>query len=955
MPLNDGVVVKIVGDASQVQPAVEQAGGSIEGLQPIVEQLTAQISALTAKMSEGFMAGATGAKTLAAGLEETKLAASHAGTSIGEMSERIRLGGLSFGIFEKAFLPLVAGMAALFAVDKIAHWAESLGEAAEKTEQLAAKMGMTVSQVQALSGAATMSGTNIDVLAKGLGLMDNKAVTAAGHSSTTAKAFEAMGISANDGSTNMERLLTVADKFQGMADGPTKAALAMQLFGRSGREMIPFLNQGGEAIQQLMEKTKELGGVNEAAVEQGARLASSVNESKVAWEGLKQTLTQAFGPVLTELVDGFTALVESMHESYEAGGGVKIIFDAITEVVQGFGEIIRSIALAFSSFFSNTKSQGVDWGAVIKTVIDGIVTAFKTVIAMAVFVADGFVAVFHLMKGAAEAFLEGFTEVTGGIRIVATGLGEFMKVVGKVCYDALHLDWGSIKGDWESGMEQVRQAVDAKTKQIVGEVDDMKNKVKTDFADMMNTGKSFDSFYDQLMKPGAAPKHDNFKFKFGGGAGDAPDITNPAKEKKQPKGKDDIVAQWKQQLSDMLLDEQNWGADEAQLSLQFWESKLALTKKGSKDELQVRREINQQKLALFKEEEASELASIKQRETLQLEASKTEIEIDKMTLQSKLETIDEEEKRGQISATKAIALRNDVNRQLYALDQQDENQEYQAHLKALNDELALEHLKPAARDQINRQIEVLEKQHLDRMAILNQQFDAKVKADSDKLRDQQIADVKKATDAYTQDIAKMATLQTSFISGVKSLWGDLQQTIAGILDKILQKFVLNEAIKLGFIKTDAASTVAAKIGEAGAGGVASMAAAPFPINLTAPAFGASMAALAASYGSVAGFDVGAWNLSKDQLAVVHAGEMIIPPGLAGGMRGLFETVGNDNYRAPVNDDSSFSGGDTHLHFNGPIIGSRHAMEQWAKQNRHLFGAGTREFVRQGGNVGKYRR
>jgi hypothetical protein len=148
-----------------------------------------------------------------------------------------------------------------------------------------------------------------------------------------------MGIDARDGSTNMERLLKIADKFHDMADGPTKVALSMQLLGRSGKEAIPFLNQGSAAIQQLMDKSKELGAVNEAAVEQGARLASSVNESKVAWEGLKQTLTQAFGPLMTELVDGFSALVKSMHDSYESGGLVKIIFDAIGEVVRGLGEI----------------------------------------------------------------------------------------------------------------------------------------------------------------------------------------------------------------------------------------------------------------------------------------------------------------------------------------------------------------------------------------------------------------------------------------------------------------------------------------------------------------------------------------------------------------------------------------------------------------------------------------
>ena len=53
----------------------------------------------------------------------------------------------------------------------------------------------------------------------------------------------------------------------------------------------------------------------------------------------------------------------------------------------------------------------------------------------------------------------------------------------------------------------------------------------------------------------------------------------------------------------------------------------------------------------------------------------------------------------------------------------------------------------------------------------------------------------------------------------------------------------------------------------------------------------------------------AWDLSRDQIAKVHAGEMIIPPAQAAGMRNFFETVSNDN--APGRSGSG--GGDTHNH------------------------------------------
>jgi hypothetical protein len=67
--------------------------------------------------------------------------------------------------------------------------------------------------------------------------------------------------------------------------------------------------------------------------------------------------------------------------------------------------------------------------------------------------------------------------------------------------------------------------------------------------------------------------------------------------------------------------------------------------------------------------------------------------------------------------------------------------------------------------------------------------------------------------------------------------------------------------------------VALLAGVAGAGGVASMAAAPWPLDMTAPAFGAQMAAVTMSMGS---FAQGTNVVPNDMVAQIHAGERIIP-------------------------------------------------------------------------------
>jgi hypothetical protein len=61
-------------------------------------------------------------------------------------------------------------------------------------------------------------------------------------------------------SDNMEEaLLQVADRFKEMPNGTDKAALAVQLFGKQGAELIPILNKGRDGIKQMGDAAEALG------------------------------------------------------------------------------------------------------------------------------------------------------------------------------------------------------------------------------------------------------------------------------------------------------------------------------------------------------------------------------------------------------------------------------------------------------------------------------------------------------------------------------------------------------------------------------------------------------------------------------------------------------------------------------------------------------------------------
>lgn len=177
--------------------------------------------------------------------------------------------------------------------------------------------------------------------------------------------------------------------------------------------------------------------------------------------------------------------------------------------------------------------------------------------------------------------------------------------------------------------------------------------------------------------------------------------------------------------------------------------------------------------------------------------------------------------------------------------------------------------------------------------------------------------ISKAWDDYKKKVEQVATAQTTFVkgefnslfssvnsnlvqmvNGQESISRGLQKIWTGLVDGIIVDFarlgekwimqhvIMAAASKLFHLQDAADETVSttaavaaakvkalAQVSLAGAGGVASMAAAPFPLDLTAPSFGASMAAAAASMlafekgGIVPGFGA--------VPAIVHGGEMIL--------------------------------------------------------------------------------
>jgi hypothetical protein len=168
-----------------------------------------------------------------------------------------RIGSLASNLATIAPLAIAAGAAFAY------NMARALADSADKLDELSQRIGISVEDLTRLQWAAKMSGASNETLTASLQKLSLNMANSKDPANEAATAFKALGIDVlnTDGTmrSQLEIMNEVADAFAGFKDGANKTAIAVQLFGRSGAELIPMLNGGSEAIKALALESDKLG------------------------------------------------------------------------------------------------------------------------------------------------------------------------------------------------------------------------------------------------------------------------------------------------------------------------------------------------------------------------------------------------------------------------------------------------------------------------------------------------------------------------------------------------------------------------------------------------------------------------------------------------------------------------------------------------------------------------
>jgi len=239
-------------------------------------------------------------------------------------------------------------------------------DAADKLTDLSERTGIAVDDLSRLGYVAQMSGISADEMTSAIVKLSNTMAMASVNGGTASRVFDVLGVSVKntDGTlrSQVDVLKDVADKFASYEDGAAKTALAVQLFGKSGANLIPVLNAGAEGIQAMSDESDKLGNtINTRTAQAAAEFNDNLDRLAVLSGNASKSLSESLLPSLVSITD---AMIVGIQNAQQYGNVFTGMLDELTNrAMQSTSPMLRFLAIfrEAQAIQENTGFRGKDF------------------------------------------------------------------------------------------------------------------------------------------------------------------------------------------------------------------------------------------------------------------------------------------------------------------------------------------------------------------------------------------------------------------------------------------------------------------------------------------------------------------------------------------------------------------------------------------------------------------
>lgn len=225
---------------------------------------------------------------------------------------------------------------------------------ADQLNDMNQRLGVSAEALSGWAYAAKQSGTDIDALGIDLKKLAKNMAEALDPKSQQGMLFDALGVSVKDAQGNLRDVESVlpeiASKFKELDNATQESALAMDLFGKSGTDLIEFLNQGADGIAELRAEAREYG------MELSGSTLRSADQFNDNLEKLRGAVNGAWNEIAAGMLPRLVEMSGAMAESAKQT-------DKLRQFGEGLVTVLGAIGSSFSFVIGLANRFGTDIGA----------------------------------------------------------------------------------------------------------------------------------------------------------------------------------------------------------------------------------------------------------------------------------------------------------------------------------------------------------------------------------------------------------------------------------------------------------------------------------------------------------------------------------------------------------------------------------------------------------------
>ena len=270
----------------------------------------------------------------------------------------------------KGALANLAAQAVTKAVEGLKNLGKAIGGAtkeaaayADDINTMSKVTGISTEKLQEMSYMADLVDVSTETIAGSMGKLTKNMASAQNGTGAAAKAFESLGISIanSDGSLrdSEEVFGDVIDALGHMENETERDAVAMNIFGKSARDLNPLIEAGSDEISKLAQEAHDMGYVmSTETLDSLNGLNDTFDRMKVVGEGVKKGFVSLAAPILNEFLTPVVDGLGKIPEAIKTGGlegAVDVIKDTLNSLVGSVKDKLPEMLSAGSDIMTSMR------------------------------------------------------------------------------------------------------------------------------------------------------------------------------------------------------------------------------------------------------------------------------------------------------------------------------------------------------------------------------------------------------------------------------------------------------------------------------------------------------------------------------------------------------------------------------------------------------------------------